>query len=102
MYGMKILITRLGVKWPTFPERLENDISWKIYQNELTIPTGLSEEDDGPTLILATSAGMVPAIQYQVHARVYPFIKKLSNHFRRNCNNEEQVRLCLRSKEAWT
>jgi phospholipase C len=33
--------------WPTFPERLEDHgISWKIYQNELTVPTGLSGEAD--------------------------------------------------------
>lgn len=31
--------------WKTFPERLEdNGISWKIYQNELDVPTGLSGE----------------------------------------------------------
>jgi phospholipase C len=34
--------------WPTFPERLETlGISWKVYQNELTVETGLSEEKDG-------------------------------------------------------
>lgn len=33
--------------WTTFPERLEdNGISWRIYQNELSIPTGLSKEED--------------------------------------------------------
>lgn len=33
--------------WTTFPERLENlGISWKIYQNELTIESGLSGEED--------------------------------------------------------
>ncbi len=31
--------------WKTFPERLEElDISWKIYQNELSLPIGLEEE----------------------------------------------------------
>jgi len=31
--------------WTTFPERLEDHgVSWKIYQNELTVPTGLAEE----------------------------------------------------------
>jgi phospholipase C len=35
------------VGWKTFPERLEDlGISWKIYQNELTIPTGLNKEED--------------------------------------------------------
>ncbi len=34
-------------KWKTFPERLEeNDISWKIYQNELSLPMGFSGEED--------------------------------------------------------
>ena len=31
--------------WPTFPERLEeHGISWKIYQNELTLESGLDED----------------------------------------------------------
>ena len=35
------------VNWKTFPERLEeNGISWKIYQNELSIETGLSSEEE--------------------------------------------------------
>ncbi|MBS1597867.1 MAG: phospholipase C, phosphocholine-specific [Bacteroidetes bacterium] len=35
------------VQWPSFPERLEeNNISWKIYQNELSMPLGLSDEED--------------------------------------------------------
>ncbi|MBX7104649.1 MAG: phospholipase C, phosphocholine-specific [Gemmataceae bacterium] len=35
------------VRWTTFPERLEDHgISWKIYQNELTVPSGLSKEAD--------------------------------------------------------
>jgi phospholipase C len=33
--------------WTTFPERLEDHgISWKIYQNELSLPSGLSPEGD--------------------------------------------------------
>jgi phospholipase C len=33
--------------WTTFPERLEDaGISWKIYQNELSVASGLSEEED--------------------------------------------------------
>lgn len=33
--------------WTTFPERLEdNGISWKIYQNELSINTGFTGEED--------------------------------------------------------
>lgn len=34
-------------KWATFPERLEaHGVSWKIYQNELSIESGLSGEED--------------------------------------------------------
>lgn len=35
-----------GLKWTTFPERLEeHGISWKCYQNEIGIETGLTEEE---------------------------------------------------------
>lgn len=34
--------------WKTFPERLEeNDVSWKVYQNEISLETGLADEDEG-------------------------------------------------------
>ncbi|WP_437185199.1 phosphocholine-specific phospholipase C [Planctomicrobium sp. SH668] len=34
--------------WTTYPERLEdNGISWKIYQNELDVPTGMTGEEHG-------------------------------------------------------
>lgn len=33
--------------WTTFPERLEdNNISWKIYQNELSLPMGFTGEEE--------------------------------------------------------
>ena len=35
------------VSWKTYPERLEEaGISWGVYQNELSIPTGLSDDED--------------------------------------------------------
>lgn len=35
------------VSWKTFPERLEeNNISWRIYQNEISLESGLSPEED--------------------------------------------------------
>jgi phospholipase C len=35
------------VRWTTYPERLEDaGVSWKIYQNELSIPTGLTNDED--------------------------------------------------------
>ena len=36
-----------GVEWRTFPELLEqHDVSWKIYQNELSVEGGFTEEED--------------------------------------------------------
>lgn len=36
------------VGWKTFPERLEeNGISWKVYQNEISVGVGLPDEEDG-------------------------------------------------------
>ncbi|MEP6467053.1 MAG: phospholipase C, phosphocholine-specific, partial [Parafilimonas sp.] len=36
-----------GVDWKTFPERLEeNNISWKVYQNEVSVDNGMTEEED--------------------------------------------------------
>ena len=36
-----------NVDWRTFPELLEkNNISWKIYQNELSLDTGFTDEED--------------------------------------------------------
>ena len=33
--------------WTTFPERLQDQgISWRIYQNEVSLPTGLSGDED--------------------------------------------------------
>ena len=33
------------VRWPTFPERLQaHGVSWKVYQNSLTVPSGMDEE----------------------------------------------------------
>lgn len=33
-------------RWKTFPERLEeNDVSWKVYQNELSMPCGFEGEE---------------------------------------------------------
>ncbi len=35
------------ISWKTLPELLqENDVSWKVYQNELSIPSGLTGEEE--------------------------------------------------------
>jgi phospholipase C len=37
----------LRLSWTTFPERLETQgISWKVYQNEIALPTGFTREED--------------------------------------------------------
>jgi phospholipase C len=37
----------LRLNWTTFPERLEaRGISWRIYQNEIALPTGLTKDED--------------------------------------------------------
>ncbi|GAA5130561.1 phospholipase C, phosphocholine-specific [Luteolibacter yonseiensis] len=37
---------RTNVDWTTFPERLEDcGVSWKIYQNEIDLPTGLEDDE---------------------------------------------------------
>ncbi len=36
-----------NVTWPTFPERLEDlGVSWKIYQNEINVGVGFTDEED--------------------------------------------------------
>jgi len=36
-----------GVDWRTFPELLEeNNVTWKVYQNEVSIDSGLTDEED--------------------------------------------------------
>lgn len=64
--------------WTTFPERLEdNGISWKIYQNELSLPTGLSNDEDG-WLSNFTDNPIEWFTQYNVrfHPAYYPYIQK--------------------------
>lgn len=35
------------LEWTTFPDRLEqHGISWRIYQNEISLPSGLDEDED--------------------------------------------------------
>ena len=37
----------LELDWMTFPERLEQcGVSWRIYQNEISLPTGFNDEED--------------------------------------------------------
>jgi phospholipase C len=66
------------LQWKTYPERLEeHNISWKVYQNELSIPVGLHGEE-APWLANFTNNDLEFFKQYNV--RLYKehldFIKK--------------------------
>lgn len=66
-------------KWKTFPERLEEaGISWRIYQNEISLPTGLEGEEDA-WLANFTDNPIEWFEQYHVrfHKEYYPFIQKM-------------------------
>jgi phospholipase C len=69
------------VNWKTFPERLEeNNISWKIYQNEISLPTGLSGEEDA-WLANFTDNPIEWFEQYNVKCKpeFYQFLQKQAN-----------------------
>jgi phospholipase C len=64
--------------WKTFPERLEeNDISWKVYQNEISVQTGLDGDADS-LLSNFTDNNLEWFTQYNVrfHKAHYDFLKK--------------------------
>ena len=59
-----------SLDWRTFPELLEeNDISWKIYQNELSVDVGLEGEEDA---WLANFTDNNLEFYKQFHARLHP------------------------------
>ncbi len=58
------------LNWKTFPERLEeNGVSWKCYQNEVAIDTGLSDQED-PWLSNFQDNALEFFSQYNIH--LYP------------------------------
>ncbi|GAB3163223.1 phosphocholine-specific phospholipase C [Telluribacter humicola] len=66
--------------WMTFPERLEEQgISWQIYQNEISIDTGLTGEEDS-WLANFTDNPIEWFSQYRVrfHPAYYAYIKEQS------------------------
>ena len=92
------------VNWKTFPERLEeNGISWKVYQNELSVGVGFEGEEDG----WLANFGDNP-IEYftQYHVKLHPeYIAALSKIIQQ-MNEELEKRkqklqsLDVNSKEA--
>ncbi len=66
-------------RWRTFPERLEEaGISWKIYQNEISLPVGLEGEEES-WLANFTDNSIEWFEQYHVrfHKEYYPYILKM-------------------------
>jgi phospholipase C len=64
------------VRWPTFPERLEDHgISWKVYQNEVSLPTDVEDES---LLANFTDNNLEWFTQYRVRFSpgYYDFLKK--------------------------
>ncbi|WP_247235563.1 phosphocholine-specific phospholipase C [Telluribacter sp. SYSU D00476] len=71
---------RSEASWKTFPERLEEQgISWQIYQNEISIDTGLTGEEDS-WLANFTDNPIEWFSQYRVrfHPAYYAYIKEES------------------------
>ena len=92
------------VRWTTFPERLEeNGISWKVYQNELSVGVGFEGEEDA----WLANFGDNPLEyfkQYQVklHPAYINNIPKMIAQLAEAIRKEEQVQpsLAAGSKEA--
>jgi len=73
------------IDWTTFPERLEeNGISWRIYQNELSIPSGLEGEAES-LLANFTDNNLEWFSQYHVRFSPahYEYLKKLEREVTR-------------------
>jgi len=92
------------VTWKTFPERLEeNGISWKIYQNELSVGVGFEGEEDG----WLANFGDNP-IEYftQYHVKLHPeyiaALPKMAGQLNEELDKKQQKlsSLSADSKEA--
>jgi phospholipase C len=92
------------VGWKTFPERLEeNNISWKIYQNELSVGVGFEGEEDG----WLSNFGDNP-IEYftqfnvKLHREYITSLPKIAQQLSENLQKKEQDLLSLdvHSKDA--
>ncbi|QMU29156.1 phosphocholine-specific phospholipase C [Adhaeribacter radiodurans] len=71
-------IDHKDLRWTTFPERLEDaGVSWKVYQNELSIDTGLEGEKDD-WLANFTDNDLEFFAQYNVrlHAKHLEYLQK--------------------------
>jgi len=81
--------------WTTFPERLEeNGISWRVYQNEISLQTDLAGEDDS-LLSNFTDNNLEWFTKYNVrfHKAHYDFLLKRSEELPSEINElQEQIK----------
>lgn len=76
------------LNWKTFPERLEeNGVSWKVYQNELSIPVGFEGEEDD-WLANFTDNDLEYFSQYHVrlHKEHLQYLEKRTNQLEQEIN----------------
>lgn len=81
--------------WKTFPERLEeNNISWKIYQNELSIGVGLdSDQDDWLGNFTDNPIEWFSQYHVKFHPGYVKFLpKKIESLTQRIAENENKVK----------
>lgn len=81
------------VDWKTFPERLEeNGISWKVYQNEISLSSGLKGEDES-LLANFTDNNLEWFQQYHVGFAKshYPFLQNLGTELKHEISELEKL-----------
>jgi phospholipase C len=90
------------LNWATFPERLEdNGISWKCYQNEVAIDTGLQGEED-PWLSNFQDNPLEFFAQYNIHSHPghLDFIKQRRSSLQQEIIDLQQRIAALPSGDA--
>jgi len=90
-------IDHKDIHWTTFPERLEElGISWKTYQNELSIPVGFKgEEDDWLANFTDNDLEFFKQFNVRLHSKHLEFMEKHSLKLQ-----EEIKALDARQKQA--
>lgn len=87
--------------WKTFPERLEeNEISWRVYQNEISLQTELDGEDES-WLANFTDNNLEWFTQYNVrfHKEHYDFLVKRTGELPSEINElEEELKKADKNK----
>ena len=89
-------------KWKTFPERLEeNNVSWKIYQNELSVGVGLDSDQDA-WLANFTDNPIEWFSQYHVkfHPAYLKFLPKKIERLKENIASSENKLQSLNIKDV--